>query len=216
MGTLFLIRHGQSQWNLENRYTGWTNVPLTPQGAGDAALCGKLLQGVKFDAAFASRLIRAQDTLNIVLKETGHADLPVEFDSALNERHYGDLQGMNKADSIEKFGEEQVKEWRRSFRTQPPNGESMADCERRVMPFFNQYILPLVNQGLNVVVGLHGNSMRPIMKNLEGLDEETAAKMELTFCTPYIYRIENGKMVSKEVREVPGLSATGTADISKK
>ncbi len=216
MGTLILIRHGQSQWNLENRFTGWTDVPLTEQGAKDAVSCGKTLKGIKFDFGFTSRLLRAQDTLNIILKECGQASLLVERDSALNERHYGDLQGLNKAETAEKYGAEQVKEWRRSFFTRPPNGESMEDCEHRTLPFFKQYILPLVNQGLTVIVGLHGNSMRPIMKYLENLTPETAASIELNFCTPYIYSIENGKMTNKEVREVPGLGATGTADIGKK
>lgn len=216
MGTLILIRHGQSKWNLENRFTGWTNVLLTEQGSKDAAACGNVLKEFTFDMGFTSRLQRAQDTLNIILKTVNQTSLPIEMDSALNERHYGDLQGLNKAETAEKFGEEQVKLWRRNYATRPPNGESMEDCERRTLPFFLQYVLPLVNQGLTVVVAAHGNSMRPIMKYLEHLDTEAAATMELNFCTPYIYKIEDGKMVSKEVRDVPGLGAKGTADISKK
>jgi 2,3-bisphosphoglycerate-dependent phosphoglycerate mutase len=216
MGTLILVRHGQSQWNLENRFTGWTDVPLTDQGVKDAAACAKVLKGMKLDFAFASRLIRAQDTLNIILRDLGYGDMPVERDSALNERHYGDLQGLNKAETAEKYGADQVKQWRRSYHVRPPNGESMEDCEHRVMPFYHQYVLPLVNQGLTVIIGLHGNSMRPIMKELEGLDEETAAAMELFFCTPYIYSIENGNMIGKEIRDVPDLGAKGTMDISKK
>lgn len=216
MGTLILIRHGQSQWNLENKFTGWTNVMLTEQGSKDAAACGETLKEFKFDMGFTSRLTRAQDTLNIALKATGQTSLHIEADSALNERHYGDLQGLNKAETAEKFGEDQVKLWRRSYDTRPPNGESMEDCERRTLPFFKQYILPLVNQGQTIIVAAHGNSMRPIMKFLENLDIQTASTMELNFCSPYIYTIEDGKMMSKEMRDVPGLGAKGTADISKK
>ena len=213
MGTLILIRHGQSQWNLENRFTGWTDVPLTEQGAKDAVSCAKVLKGTKFDMGFVSRLKRAQDTLSLILKELGQSNLMVEKDSSLNERHYGDLQGLNKAETAQKYGEEQVRLWRRDYGTRPPNGESMEDCERRTLPFFKQYILPHLNEGKTVVVGLHGNSMRPIMKYLENLSTDVAASMELNFCTPYIYTIEDGKMTGKEVRDVPGLGAKGTADI---
>ncbi len=220
MSTLVLIRHGQSQWNLENRFTGWTDVPLSPQGEKDAHASGKALkkaiQSMKFGCAFTSRLIRAQNTLTIVLGELGQSSVPVEFDSALNERHYGDLQGLNKAETAEKYGEEQVKLWRRSYATRPPNGESIEDCERRTTPFFVQYILPLLREGKNVIVAAHGNSMRPIFRYLDHLDDDTTATLEVGLCLPYLYTFEGDKPVKKEVLSVPEIVATGTADIHAK
>ncbi|TSC58179.1 MAG: phosphoglycerate mutase [Candidatus Peregrinibacteria bacterium Greene0416_19] len=213
MSVLVLLRHGQSQWNLENRFTGWTDVPLSAQGEKDAHACGRALKGMMFDSAFTSRLKRAQDTLTIVLAEMGQGGTPVEYDSALNERHYGDLQGLNKAEMAAKYGEEQVKLWRRSYATRPPNGESIEDCERRTTPFFVHYILPLLVQKKNVIVSAHGNSMRPIFKYLDHLDNDTTATLEVGLCLPYIYSFEGDRVVHKEVRTVPGLVATGTADI---
>jgi 2,3-bisphosphoglycerate-dependent phosphoglycerate mutase len=194
MSSLVLIRHGQSLWNLENRFTGWTDVPLTERGAADAALTGKALKDFTFDAAFTSRLKRANDTLSTVLKAMGAKDVPTEFDSALNERHYGDLQGLNKAETAAKYGADQVKLWRRSYDTRPPNGESMADCERRTLPFFLQYVLPLVQSGKNVIIAAHGNSLRPIMKYLEKLTPEDASGMEIGLVTPYVYTFEGVKL----------------------
>jgi 2,3-bisphosphoglycerate-dependent phosphoglycerate mutase len=211
MSTLVLIRHGQSTWNLENRFTGWTDVPLTDRGEADAKLTGNLLKGkYTFDIAFTSRLKRANDTLAIVLQAMG-TEVPTEYDSALNERHYGDLQGLNKAETAEKYGADQVKLWRRSYDTPPPNGESMADCERRTMPFFLQYVLPLVQSGKNVVIVAHGNSLRPIMKYLENLEKEAAASMEIGLVTPYVYTFEGKKSVKKEVLDVPGIQKTQDA-----
>ncbi|MBE2269017.1 MAG: 2,3-diphosphoglycerate-dependent phosphoglycerate mutase, partial [Anaerolinea sp.] len=125
IGTLVLVRHGQSQWNLENRFTGWIDVPLSEAGIAEARKAGQLLKGMKFDCAFTSALVRAQETLRIILEEIGQTDLPTERDQALNERHYGDLQGLNKDETAAKFGQEQVHLWRRSFDVQPPNGESL-------------------------------------------------------------------------------------------
>ncbi|MDB4978819.1 MAG: 2,3-bisphosphoglycerate-independent phosphoglycerate mutase [Candidatus Peribacteria bacterium] len=205
MSTLILLRHGQSAWNLENRFTGWTDVPLTPQGEKDAVTAGEHLKDFHFDIAFTSRLKRANQTLDRVLESAGQTGLPTEKDSALNERHYGDLQGLNKAETAEKYGQEQVRLWRRSYETRPPNGESMEDCERRTLPFFLQYILPEVNAGKTVLVAAHGNSLRPIMKYLEKLSPEDAASMEIGLCTPYIYTFEDNKMTHKEIREIPGI-----------
>jgi len=218
MSTLVLIRHGQSQWNLENRFTGWTDVELSPQGRKDAAASGRALKGtkLKFDIGFVSRLKRAQDTLGIVLKEIGQSDLHLEYDSALNERHYGDLQGLDKAETAAKYGEEQVKLWRRSYSTRPPKGESIEDCERRTTPFFLQYVMPHIAAGKNVVIGAHGNSLRPIFKYLDNLDENTTATLEVGLCLPYIYTFEGDTMIKKEVMSVPEIVATGTADIHKK
>jgi 2,3-bisphosphoglycerate-dependent phosphoglycerate mutase len=216
MGQLLLIRHGQSQWNLENRFTGWTDVPLSEQGKKDAEASGRALKDFVFDVGFTSRQIRAQDTLSIVLKTMGHPTLPIHHDSALNERHYGDLQGLNKAETVEKFGEDQVKLWRRSYSTRPPNGESLADCYQRVIPFFKEYVLPLVYEGKSVIVAAHGNSLKPIFKFLDGLDDDATAKLEVGLCLPYIYTFEGEKMAKKEVLSVPDIVATGTANISKK
>ncbi len=210
MGTLVIIRHGQSQWNLENRFTGWTDVPLTERGKEDAAKCGAVLTEFSFDTAFTSRLIRAQDTLDVILK-TLKQKPPVEKDSALNERHYGDLQGLNKAETAAKHGEEKVQLWRRSYSTRPPNGESIEDCERRTWPFFNQYVLPLLKEGKTVLIVAHGNSIRPIVKNLEGIDPDTTATLEIGLCTPYIYTFDGEKMVKKEIREVPGIVTKGAS-----
>lgn len=215
MHTLILIRHGQSQWNLENRFTGWTDVPLTPQGLADAAKAAEVLKSFpKPMHAFASRLIRSQQTLDAILKGTGWAGIPVDYDSALNERHYGDLQGLNKAETAEKYGQEQVKLWRRSYDTRPPNGESMADCERRTTPFFLQFVLPLLEKG-NVIIAAHGNSLRPIMKHLENLDTDAAATREIGLVTPYVYEIEGGKMQSMKIIEVPGIVTVGSSVTAK-
>jgi 2,3-bisphosphoglycerate-dependent phosphoglycerate mutase len=211
MPVLVLIRHGQSLWNLENRFTGWTDVPLTERGAADAALTGKAVKDIKFDLAFTSRLKRANDTLSTVLKNAGAKDIPTEFDSALNERHYGDLQGLNKAETAAKYGQDQVKLWRRSYDTRPPNGESMADCERRTLPFFLQYVLPHVHAGKNVIIAAHGNSLRPIMKYLENLSPEDASGMEIGLVTPYVYTFEGDTMVNKKVLDVPGIQKTQDA-----
>ncbi len=205
MGTLVLIRHGLSQWNLENRFTGWTDIPLAPRGADDATKTPSVLSDIRFDMAFTSRLMRAQNTLAAVLKGLGQESVPVTCDSALNERHYGDLQGLNKAEMIKKFGEEQVHLWRRSFATRPPNGESIADCVQRVLPFFHQYILPHVAAGKNVLVAAHGNSLRPIFRELDHLDDDTTATLEVLLATPYIYRFDGEKMLDKTLRPVKGI-----------
>ena len=210
MSTLILIRHGQSQWNLENRFTGWTDVPLTPQGEKDAVACGKSLSEFRFDLAFTSRLQRANKTLENVLK-TLKQNPPVTYDSALNERHYGDLQGLNKAETAARYGQDQVKLWRRSFATRPPNGESIEDCIRRTNPFFIQYIEPHLKEGKTVIIAAHGNSLRPIMRYLENLDDTETAEREIGLCTPYIYYFEEGKVVKKEVKEVPGIITKGSS-----
>ncbi len=211
MSTLVLLRHGQSQWNLENRFTGWSDLPLTAQGEKDAATASGALKEFSFDAAFTSRLQRADKTLRIVLQTLGQTAIPVTEDSALNERHYGDLQGLNKAETAAKYGQDQVKLWRRSFHTRPPNGESMEDCERRTLPFYLQYILPHLKDGKNILVVAHGNSLRPIIKYLDGLEPEAAASLEIGLCTPYIYTFSGDKMTKKKIREVPGIVTQGAS-----
>ncbi len=215
MSTLVLIRHGQSQWNLENRFTGWTDVPLTEQGMADAAKAAEVLKEFTFDAAFTSRLQRANQTLDTILKVIGQSP-EVMMDSALNERHYGDLQGLNKAETAEKYGQDQVQLWRRSFSTRPPNGESVEDCERRTWPFFQQYIFPHLQAGKTVIVAAHGNSLRPIVKNLEGMSGDDVAVLEIGLCTPYIYTFDGDKVVNKEIREVPGIVTKGSSLTEKK
>lgn len=215
MGILVCVRHGQSQWNLENRFAGWTDIPLTPRGISDAELCAKALTAYHFDFAFTSRLGRAAKTLEIIVN-TLKQSVPTEVDSALNERHYGELQGLNKAEMVAKHGEEQVRLWRRSFFTRPPHGESMEDCERRTWPFFVHYILPHLVDGKTVLIAAHGNSLRPIVKNIEGLDPETAAALEIGLCTPYVYEFDGTKMSNKCIIEVPGIVTKGASMTEKK
>ncbi len=217
MSVLVLIRHGQSQWNLENRFTGWTDVPLSERGEADCEKTGKVLleRGYKFDCAYTARLIRASDTLKIILKVLEQEHIPVEFDSALNERHYGDLQGLNKAETAEKYGQEQTKLWRRDYFVRPPNGESVEDCGHRVTPYFKYSILPRVYEGKNVVVTASGNSMRPMVKYLENLTPEQTAALELGLCIPYVYEFKEDKMVRKETIEVPGILTLGASQTQK-
>jgi 2,3-bisphosphoglycerate-dependent phosphoglycerate mutase len=213
MGTLVLLRHGQSQWNLENRFTGWTDVSLSDAGCKDAVLAGKSLQDMNFDLVFISRLKRSPETLACFIEGHGQKNIPVVADSALNERHYGDLQGLNKAETVKKHGEEQVHLWRRSYSTRPPGGESIEDCERRAWPFFRQYILPEIAAGKTVLVVAHGNSIRPIIKNLDSMKPDDAAVMEINCAVPYIYMFDGEKVRHKEIRDVPGMEVKGTAKI---
>lgn len=214
MSSLVLLRHGQSQWNLENRFTGWTDVDLTPAGEADAVLAGKSLQDIRFDEVFVSRLQRAMQTYRAFVRGHGQTSIPLIEDSALNERHYGDLQGLNKGETIKKFGEEQVKLWRRSYSTRPPGGESIEDCERRTWPFFTQYVLPILSSGRNVLIVAHGNSLRPIIKHLDGLTPEDAAVMEINCSVPYVYTFAGDRVTGKEIRTVPGMEVKGTTKIA--
>jgi len=210
MGVLVLVRHGQSQWNLENRFAGWSDIPLTAQGREDAAAMARHLRDFHFDAAFTSKLQRASETLRIMLREL-QQDIPVIADAALNERHYGDLQGLNKAELAQKYGQDQVYRWRRGYGDRPPNGESIEDCVKRVTPYFVEHILPEVVVGKTVLVVAHGNSMRPMVKYLEDLDVSTTATMEIGLCTPSIYWFEGGRVAKKEVREIPDIVTKGAS-----
>ncbi len=223
MGTLVLIRHAQSQWNVENRFTGWTDVPLSDQGLADALKAGEVLKEFHFDLAFTSALQRAQQTLTSILQVVGQEDVPVTKDKALNERHYGDLQGLNKAETAAKYGQEQVKLWRRSYFTQPPNGESIEDCVARVTPYFLEHILPQVVAGKTVLVAAHGNSLRPILRYLEHWNDEQTAETEIGLCTPYIYWFDSvasaglpPAILKKEIREVPGIVTKGASTTEAK
>src|SRR4051812_11994480 len=156
MGQLVLLRHGESQWNLENRFTGWVDVPLSPKGIEEAHDAGLRLKGITFQQAFTSKLQRAQETLKIILGELDQKQIPVIEDQALNERHYGDLQGQNKAEAAKKFGADQVHIWRRSYDIPPPHGESLKDTAARTIPYFKAQIMPVVQSGKNVIVAAHG------------------------------------------------------------
>ncbi len=198
MSFLVLVRHGQSIWNLENRFTGWVDVELTELGEQEAINAGKKLKekNYSFDIAFTSVLLRANKTLNFILKELGQENLVIHRDQALNERHYGDLQGKNKAETAEKFGEEQVKIWRRSYDIAPPNGESLKDTAARTLPYFDKEIMPLLNQNKNIIVAAHGNSLRSIAMKLENMTEEQILQFEIPTATPLIYEI-NGKEIKR-------------------
>lgn len=199
MPNLVLVRHGQSLWNLENRFTGWVDVPLTAQGRAEAARAGSLLRGMRFDVAYTSALRRAQDTLAIMLAEMG-ADLPVIRDQALNERHYGDLQGLNKDDMRRQFGEEQVKIWRRSYDVPPPGGEALKDTAARTVPFFERCILGDIRQGKDVLVVAHGNSNRSIVMKLDALSEAEVLELNLETGVPLVYELApDGSVLGKSV-----------------
>lgn len=191
MPTLALVRHGQSIWNLENRFTGWTDVPLTAEGRDEAREAGRRLsaEGMTFDISYTSSLVRAQETLTLIMETAGY-DLPVIRDEALNERHYGDLQGLNKAKTAERYGDEQVHLWRRSFAIAPPNGESLKMTAERTLPFFDRAILGDIAQGKDVLVVAHGNSNRAIVMELDELAEDEVPGLELATGIPLVYEIE--------------------------
>jgi 2,3-bisphosphoglycerate-dependent phosphoglycerate mutase len=187
MALLVLVRHGESQWNLDNRFTGWVDVPLTETGRREAHRAGQLLRGMRFDRGFTSVLTRAIETLDIILEEIEEPDLPVERDAALNERHYGDLQGLNKAETAAKFGAEQVHIWRRSYDVAPPNGESLKDTAARTLPYFERVIVPRLTAGDHVLVVAHGNSLRSIVMHLDRLTKEQVLELNLATAVPVVY-----------------------------
>ena len=187
MPLLVLVRHGQSQWNLENRFTGNVDTPLTKLGRHEAREAGTLLKNDRFRLGFTSVLQRAIDTLAIILHETGQTDLPIEHSAALNERMYGDLQGMNKAEAEARFGAEQVFRWRRGYADQPPGGESLAQTHNRVVPFFENHILPHLQTDQSVLIVAHGNSLRALLMRVEGISPEAIEQVELATGIPRQY-----------------------------
>jgi 2,3-bisphosphoglycerate-dependent phosphoglycerate mutase len=191
MSTLVLFRHGQSVWNLENKFTGWVDVGLSEKGWNEAKTAGEKLKGFHFDEAYASALKRAQDTLTVVLETIGQKNIPVTHHKALNERMYGDLQGLNKAETAEKFGDEQVLIWRRSYDVAPPNGESLKDTAARVIPYFDQEIAPKLKAGKNIVVAAHGNSLRALVMHLESLSPEQILEFEIGTAVPRVYELSD-------------------------
>jgi len=210
---LVLVRHGQSEWNLKNLFTGWRDVDLTEQGVAEARAAGRRLeaQGLRFDVAFTSALVRAQPTLDLVLEEMGQQSIPVIKDTALNERDYGDLAGLNKDDARKKWGEEQVHIWRRSYDVRPPGGESLKDTVARVLPYYCQKILPQVLNGHRVIVAGHGNSLRALIMVLDQLTPETIPGMELETGVPHIYRLKSDSTVeSKEILDPKAFHSIST------
>ena len=198
MGKLILLRHGESEWNSENRFTGWIDIGLTDKGKKEAFDAGKLIKDIPIDYAFTSVLKRAIDTLTEALRGADQELVPVAQDAALNERMYGDLQGLNKAETAEKFGAAQVKIWRRSYDVAPPNGESLKDTAARTLPYFEKEIMPLVKDGKNVLVSAHGNSLRAIVMDLDKLTKEEVIELNIPNAVPILYEINaDGKILSK-------------------
>jgi 2,3-bisphosphoglycerate-dependent phosphoglycerate mutase len=191
-GTLVLVRHGQSDWNLKNLFTGWKDPDLTPKGIDEAKAAGQRLKakGLTFDMCFTSVLTRAQHTLKLILAELGQTGLPETRDQALNERDYGELTGLNKDDARKKWGEEQVHVWRRSYDVPPPGGESLKDTLARSLPYYVHHIQPHVLDGKSVLVAAHGNSLRSLIMAIEGLTPEQILKRELETGVPIVYRLK--------------------------
>jgi 2,3-bisphosphoglycerate-dependent phosphoglycerate mutase len=197
---LVLVRHGQSEWNLKNLFTGWRDVDLTENGISEARAAGRRLkaQGLRFDIAFTSALVRAQRSLDLMLEEMEQTHIAVLEDQALNERDYGDLVGLNKDDARKKWGEEQVRVWRRSYDVAPPGGESLKDTAARVLPYYIQDILPRVLRGDNVLVSAHGNSLRALIMVLEHLSPQQIVAREIATGVPLIYRLNPDSTVAEK------------------
>lgn len=195
MAQLVIFRHGQSVWNLENKFTGWVDVDLSPKGVEEARSAGKKLSGYKFDHAYSSVLKRAKNTLALALESAGHGPVPTAYHQALNERMYGDLQGLDKAETAAKFGDEQVKIWRRSYDIPPPNGESLKDTAERVIPYFEKEIIPKLKSGKNVVIAAHGNSLRALIMYLEKMSPEQILEFEIGTGVPRLYELDNNMQV---------------------
>ena len=202
MSQLILVRHGQSEWNQQNLFTGWRDPDLTAQGVTEARNAGRALkaEGITFDIAFTSELIRAQKTCALLLEELGQTNLQIIHDLALNERDYGDLSGLNKDDAREKWGEEQVHIWRRSYDIPPPGGESLKDTADRVLPYFNGTIMARIHAGENVLVTAHGNSLRALAMVLDALSEAEITQLNIATGEPYIYEMSaQGKVTGKRI-----------------
>ncbi len=211
-----MVRHGESRWNLANKFTGWVDVPLSEAGINEAMMTAIRLEGLKLDVAFTSELTRAQETLLIILAKQNNTgifmpkdaktkkwahyakldkrEIPVFTDMALNERYYGKLQGLNKDQTRKKYGEKQVHIWRRSYDIPPPSGESLKDTCKRATPYFTKEIMPYVKKGKNVIISAHGNSLRAIIKHIENISDEEIPNLELPTGKPFIYKYERGKL----------------------
>ena len=198
---LVLVRHGQSEWNLQNLFTGWRDVDLSEQGIAEARTAGRRLKrkSLSFGVAYTSALTRAQRTLDLMLAELGQKSLPIARDQALNERDYGDLSGLNKDDARRKWGEEQVHVWRRSYAVAPPGGESLRDTGARVWPYYIHEIQPHVMRGEGVIVAAHGNSLRALIMALEGLSPDEIVKRELATGLPVVYRLNADTTIAEKL-----------------
>ncbi|MBV1697669.1 MAG: 2,3-bisphosphoglycerate-dependent phosphoglycerate mutase [Hyphomicrobiales bacterium] len=197
---LVLVRHGESEWNKKNLFTGWRDVGLTEKGIAEARAAGRRLkaEGLSFDVVFTSALVRAQHSLDLILEEMGQSNLTIVRDKALNERDYGDLAGLNKDDARKKWGDEQVKLWRRSYDVAPPGGESLKDTAARVLPYYAKEILPRVLGGDNVLVAAHGNSLRALVMALEKLSPSEIVGREIATGVPMIYRLNADSSVAEK------------------
>jgi 2,3-bisphosphoglycerate-dependent phosphoglycerate mutase len=197
---LVLVRHGQSEWNLKNLFTGWRDVDLTDAGIAEAVSAGRALkaQGLRFDVAYTSVLKRARRTLDLMLGELGQTGIPMVEDKALNERDYGDLVGLNKDDARKRWGDEQVLLWRRSYDVAPPGGESLRDTAARVLPYYIQEILPRVLRGERVLVAAHGNSLRALVMVLDRHTTDTIVKLNIDTGVPLIYRLNADSTVAEK------------------
>jgi 2,3-bisphosphoglycerate-dependent phosphoglycerate mutase len=202
-GKLVLVRHGLSVYNDQNRFTGWRDVGLNAQGIDEAKQAVQLLNSLEFDLAFTSDLIRAQDTLRIILEGIGQTDIPIEKNLALNERDYGDLVGRNKAEAAKEFGAEQVHIWRRSYDVTPPGGESLKGTADRVIPYLRDVIMPHISEGKQVLVSAHGNSIRAIVMVLQSYTPEQILKTEIGWCEPWIFNFENDAVKNLEILSRP-------------
>lgn len=198
MPDLILLRHGQSQWNLENRFTGWVDVPLSPKGEEEARAAGEKLRGRTIDKLYTSTLQRAIRTADLALETAGLTVADVERDAALNERMYGDLQGLNKAEAAKQFGDEQVHIWRRSFDVPPPGGESLKDTAARVLPYWEARILPDLRAGKSVLIAAHGNSLRALVMHLDGLTREQVLALEIPTGAPLAYVVGTDGVVREK------------------
>lgn len=201
MSQLILIRHGQSTWNAENRFTGWVDCPLSELGRAEAKRAGERLAGedIRVGRAFTSTLVRAIDTGRIVLDALGQGDLDQERAWQLNERFYGALTGRNKDQAREEFGDEQVHTWRRGFDVDLPGGESLKDTTTRTLPYFNRVVMPATEEHNVVLVSAHGNSLRAIVKELDGLDDEEVTGLEIATGVPLVYELADGRAVDKRI-----------------
>lgn len=208
--TLVLVRHGESEWNRRNLFTGWCDPDLSEKGLIEALVAGRLLKsaGLLFDIAFTSKLKRAQRTLDIMLSELGQSDIPIHYSEALNERHYGDLCGLNKDEARERWGEEQVMLWRRSYDVPPPGGESLKDTLERVLPYYAEVIWPEVKAGKTTLISAHGNSLRALIMEIEGLTGEEILAREFATGAPIVYHLSDAGTVSDRNDLLPPRSPT--------
>lgn len=198
MPLLIMLRHGESKWNKENKFTGWVDVDLSEKGEEEAKIAGLLLKNYEFDYVFTSDLKRAQRTTQIALEQCGKTDLPIAKNQALNERHYGDLQGLNKDDIGRQYGLEQLKIWRRSFDVPPPNGESLKTTQDRVMPYYHEHIEPLLKEGKNILISAHGNSLRAIVMFIEKMTKEEILETNIPTGSPFVYELDSDLNVIKK------------------